>query len=105
MSVRADRDMNGTADHELDVHDGRVVAGRRDLDEDGVFETTEVYGPEGLEALVIDTTGDGRVDYVYEPLGGTMAWDLDEDGFLDIRRYIVNGRALVEDLPAREESE
>ncbi len=81
---------------------GQPVAGRRDLDRDGVFEVRESYAGGQLTGLSVDRDGDGRPEYreQFSPEGSRRFWDYDEDGLADSREFL-SGDGLLREFSSR----
>ncbi len=77
---------------------GRPVLGRRDLDQDGVFEVRESYAGGQLTGLSEDGDGDGHPEFweQFGPEGTRRFWDYDGDGRADSRELQADGSLLRE---------
>jgi hypothetical protein len=63
-----------------------IVAARRDLDRDGLFETREVYFNNRLAGTSTDLDLDGNPEYSESyQFGSAQYWDINDDGIYDIR--------------------
>jgi tetratricopeptide (TPR) repeat protein len=82
----------------VEYSQGRPVKGRRDLDQDGVFEVRESYEGGQLAGLSEDSDGDGRPEFweQFTPQGSRRFWDYDGDGRADSREQQSAGGLLLE---------
>ena len=94
-SLDADVDGDGREDHSVQFRAGVPVSGRRDLDNNGTFETRELYEGGVLARIEVDTDGDGLAEYARSYAGEwNETWDIDSDGIMDVER----SRGLVRRL-------
>lgn len=80
-----DTDGNGVRDRELRVEHGQIVAGYRDLNEDGVTDIHEYYQNGIWEGLAWDSDGDNTPEYYHDwSMLPVRIWDTDGDGRMDV---------------------
>lgn len=80
-----------------------LIRGNVDADQDGFFETEEIYDKQGLlEKIIVDKNNDGINEYSEEYNNGKLMkknWDLDENGMFDIIEKIdQNSLEYIVDL-------
>jgi hypothetical protein len=96
-------DQGGRYGRVVEYSRGRPVAGRRDLDRDGIFEVRESYLEGKLVGLAEDRDGDGRPEY-REQLGAEGSrrfWDYDDDGLADSREWQQADGSLLREFSSR----
>lgn len=82
--VREDSDLNGKEDRLFRVEKGKILAGIRDLNEDGLFDLYEYYHQGNWEGLMLDRQQDGVGDYLesWNPVEIKL-WDYNQDDLWD----------------------
>jgi tetratricopeptide (TPR) repeat protein len=99
VATKIDENMNGEYDHVITYSNGIPVSGKRDLDDDGIYETQEYYSAGKLAKIASDENGDGKPDFIelfridgspYE-----LQWDYTYDGVMDAIELINAGNTVV----------
>jgi tetratricopeptide (TPR) repeat protein len=106
VRIDQDPDREGRYRRYVLFADGRPVSGRRDLDGDGVFETSEQYAVGLLRSLVLDQDGDGNPEFTElfeagEPERSEKRWDYNSDGRFDSRQFVLLDGSVVREFSSR----
>lgn len=85
-----DINADGIIDIEIDYTNNQPVLGRRDLNFDGFFDIHMIYTEGKLSALKVDEDNTGIPEYIEFLQDQLKAWDLNEDGLLDVEEIELN---------------
>ncbi len=100
--VRSSWDTNGDGamDHLVVYRSGLPVTALRDIDGDGYFEVAEAYVEGRLSLMVVDEDDNGTPDVIEDAGGGgERAWDLDQDGVIDVREFGIWTDSVRREFP------
>jgi hypothetical protein len=106
VRVDQDPDREGRYRRYVLFAESRPVSGRRDMDGDGVFETSEQYTTGMLRSLVLDQDGDGNPEftelfYTGAPESSEKRWDYNSDGRFDSRQIVLPDGSVVREFSSR----
>lgn len=89
--------LRDTMDRTIVLAEGSPVRGAADTDQDGRYETVLEYDNGRVVRILYDGNGNGMYEYIYYPGDAAREeWDFDEDGRVDTREYILDGRRYLE---------
>ena len=95
-----DTNVDGAMDHLVVYRSGLPVTALRDIDGDGYFEVAEAYVDGRLSMMVVDEDDNGTPDVIEEAReGGERAWDLDQDGVIDVREFGIWTDSVRREFP------
>lgn len=84
IQIKEDSQQNGNYDHFMEISAWKLIAGRRDLNNDGLIDIFESYENGKITGIAVDWNNNGKPEYIEDwSVLNIKTWDFNEDSYID----------------------